>query len=215
MADKTIVELTDAATLDGTETLHVVQAANSREATAANIAALSSGKGQHTIWLPGGAMVPATTSGAVLEASESTTNKVMIDGLLFDAATSESAQVAVQMPKSWDEGTLVAQFVWTHPATTTNFGVTWGIAAVAFANDDALDTAFGTAVEVSDTGGTTEDCYISPETAAITVAGVPAAEELVMFKIYRAPADASDTMAVDAKLLGVKIHYTTDAETDG
>lgn len=215
MADKTIPELTDAATLDGTETLHVVQSANSREASTANIAALSSTKGQHTIWLPAGAMIPATTNGGELETSESTTNKVMMDGLLFDAATSESAQAAVQMPKSWDESTIVAQFVWTHPATTTNFGVTWGIQARAFGNSDALDAAFGTAVEVSDTGGTTNDVFISPETGAVTVGGTPGAEELVIFKFYRDPADGGDTMAVDAKLLGVKIHYTTNAETDG
>lgn len=215
MADKTIGGLTPADTLDGTELVHIEQGGNSRGGMLANVAALSSTKGQHTIWLPAGGLVPNETNGVELDTSETSTNDVMVDGLLFDAATSESAQAAIQMPKGWDGSAIVAQFIWTHPATTTNFGVMWGIAAVALADGDALDSAFGTAVEVSDTGGTTDDCYISPESGAVTVAGSPGAEELVIFKVYRDPADGSDTMAVDAKLLGVKIHYTTDAETDG
>lgn len=214
MADKTIADLTAASALTGAELVHVVQSANSRESTTGGIAALSSTIGQHAIWLPGGSLVPNTTNGPAADSTETTTNDVMIDSLLFDAATSESAQVAILMPKSWDVGTVVAQFVWSHPSTTTNFGVTWGISGGSFADGDALDTAFGTAVTVSDTGGTTDDCYITAETSAMTIAGTPAAEELAIFKIYRAPADGSDTMAVDARLIGVKLHYTTDAETD-
>lgn len=170
--------------------------------------------GQQTIWMPAGAMTPRTTNGAAAGTVETTTNKVMIKTLDFDATTQEFAQFAIQMPKGWNEGTLICQFIWSHAATTVNFGVTWGIEAVAFANDDALDTAFGTAVTVADTGGTTNDAYISDETSALTVAGTPAAEELVVFQVKRVPADASDTMAIDARLLGVKIHYTIDSAID-
>jgi hypothetical protein len=170
--------------------------------------------GQQTIWVPAAAMAPRITNGAAPGSLETGTNDVMAKYLAYDSSTSEAAQIAIQMPKSWNEGTIIAQFVWTHPATVTNFGVRWGIRAVAFANDDALDTAFGTEQEVSDTGGTTSDVYISDETAAMTVAGTPAAEELVIFEVYRDPADGADTMAVDAYLLGVKLHYTTDAARD-
>jgi len=170
--------------------------------------------GQQTIWVPAGAMTARTTNGAESGSMEEATNDVMTKYLAFDTATSEGAQFMVQMPKSWDEGTIVTQFVWTHPATTTNFGVKWGIRAVAFANDDALDSAFGTEQEVADTGGTTSDVYISDETSAMTVAGTPAAEELVCFEVYRDPADVADTMAVDAYLIGVKLHYTTNASSD-
>jgi len=159
-------------------------------------------------------MTPTTTNGAAAGTFETSTNDVMLKYLAFDASTKEKAQFGIQMPKSWNEGTLVAQFVWTHPSTTTNFGVSWELAAVAFANDDAADTAFGTLQEIDDTGGTTYDIYITGETPAITVAGTPGAEEYVMFQVSRDPADAGDTMAVDAWLLGVRIHYTTDAVSD-
>lgn len=177
-------------------------------------AATTVGQGQHTIWVPAGAMIAQTTNGAASGSLEMTTNDVMVKYLAFDATTQEFAQFSIQMPKSWNEGTIVAQFIWTHPSTTTNFGVAWELGAVAFADDDALDTAFGTEVTVTDTGGTTHDCYISAESSAMTVAGSPTAEELVYFRVTRDPANGSDTMAVDAWLIGVKLHYTTNDDTD-
>jgi hypothetical protein len=171
--------------------------------------------GQQTIWVPAGAMTTRNTVGAIFGIVETTTNDVMLTSCDFDTTTQEFVQFAIQMPKGWDEGTIVAQFVWYHPSTTTNFGVVWQIAAAAFADDDALDgLAFGTAVTATDTGGTTNDVYISPETSAMTVAGSPTAEEYVVFQVARVPANASDTLAVDARLLGVKLHYTTNAAKD-
>jgi len=172
------------------------------------------GVGQQTIWVPAAAMIPATTNGAAQGIAETTTNKVMVKTLDFDASTEEFAQFMIQMPKSWNEGTLIAQFVWTHGSTTTNFGVCWGIEAVALADDDGLDTAWGTEVDTTDTGGTTNDVYISAESSAVTVGNSPGAEELAAFRITRVVGNAGDTMAVDAKLIGVKVHYTTDAGTD-
>jgi hypothetical protein len=170
--------------------------------------------GQETIWVPAGSMTPNTTNGPSSATAETATNKVMVPTLDFDATTQESAQFMVQMPKSWDEGTIIAQFIWCHGATTTNFGVVWDIAAVALSDTNALDTAFGTAVTATDTGGTTDNVYASPETAEMTVGNSPAAEDLVVFRVRRAPANGSDTMAVDAKLIGVKLHYTTNALSD-
>lgn len=177
-------------------------------------ATASAGLGQQTIFVPALGMYPRTTNGAAYGSVETTTHKVMLRTLDFDASTIEYAQFAIQMPKGWDEGTLIAQFVWSHPSTTTNFDAIFGIQAVAFANDDAADTAFGTAVTVTDTGGTTNDIYLTAETSAFTVAGSPGAEEYVVFQVYRNATSGSDNLAVDARLHGVKIHYTTAALTD-
>jgi hypothetical protein len=182
--------------------------------TTLGVPATSDIVGQQTIWVPAGAMTARTTNGAASGSVETSTNKVMLKTLDFDTTTQEFAQFAIQMPKGWDEGTLVCQFVWSHPSTTTNFGVVWAIAAVAFADDDAADAAFGTEQTATDTGGTTNDVYISPETSAMTVAGSPGAEEWVVFQVKRNVSDGSDNMAVDARLHGVKIHYTTDAAKD-
>lgn len=158
--------------------------------------------GLQTIWIPAAAMVSRTTNGAASGTVEMTTNKNMFKTLDFDTATSEFAQFAIQMPKSWNEGTVTAAFVWSHAATTTNFGVAFGLQGVAVSNDDAGDVAFGTGVLAVDTGGTTNDIYVSPTTAAITIAGSPAAQDYVMFQVYRAVSDGGDTMAIDARLHG-------------
>jgi len=167
-----------------------------------------------TIWMPAGAMTPRTTNGAASGTAETTTNKVMIKTLDFDATADEHAQFTIRMPKGWDEGTLTYTPVWSHAATTTNFGVAWFVQAVAISNDDTLEVAFGTAVSSVDTGGTTDDAYIGPASSAMTVAGTPAAEDLVLFQIYRDVSDAGDTLAVDARLHGVTINYTTASLND-
>ncbi len=171
-------------------------------------------KGQHTIWIPAGAMTARSSAGATSGSFETSTNKVMGESFDFDTASDDFVQFAIQMPKGWDESTLIFQIVWSHPSTTTNFGVVFFMQAVAFANSDAFETAFGTAVSVTDTGGTTDDVFISPESAAITVAGSPGAEEYVIFQLYRDVSAGADTMAVDARIHGVKVHYTTDANSD-
>lgn len=170
--------------------------------------------GKETIWIPAAAMTARTTNGAAVGTAEMTTNKNMFSTLDYDATTQEFAQFEVHMPKSWNLSTLTFQPVWSHAATTTNFGVVWELAAVARSDDDAGDVAFGTAQSSTDTGGTTNDIYIGPESSAITVAGTPAAGDTVQFQLARAPANGSDTMAIDARLHGIRVFFTTNASTD-
>ena len=167
-----------------------------------------------TLWIPAVAMVSRTTNGAASGTAETTTNKVMIRTLDFDAATIEYAQFQIQMPKSWNEGTVTAMFVWSHAATATNFGVVWALQGLATSDDDALDTAFGTAITVTDTGGTTNDLYRSSTTSAITIGGTPAENDVVTFQVYREATNGSDTMAIDARLHGVAIFLTVNSVTD-
>jgi hypothetical protein len=171
--------------------------------------------GKHALPIMAGSMAPSATGGcATLASIASAANQPDLVSLDFDAATEEYAQFAIQMPKSWNEGTLTARFRWSHASTTTNFGVVWGIQAVAVSDGDAIATAYGTAQTVADTGGTTNTLYISAETSALTVAGTPQAGDTVFFRAYRKAADASDTLAVDARLHGVDVFFSTDADND-
>lgn len=170
--------------------------------------------GKETIFIPASAMISRTTNGAAAGTVETTTNKVMFSTLDFDTTTQEFSQFSIRMPKSWNESTITAAFTWSHASTTTNFGVVWALEAVALSDDDAGDTAFGTAQQVADTGGTTNDIYVTSATSAITIAGTPAAEDWVVFQVKRVPSAGSDTMAIDARLHGVTLYYTTDASTD-
>ena len=170
--------------------------------------------GKQAIPVPAGAMKATTTNGAASGTAEMTTNKNMVVTLDFDASTQEFAQFSIPMPKSWNESTITFVPHWSHASTTTNFGVVWQLQAVAVSNDDALDVAFGTAQTSTDTGGTTNDYYAGPESSAITIAGTPAENDLVMFQVARVPANGSDTMAIDARLHGITLYITTNAGND-
>lgn len=171
--------------------------------------------GRHAIYIAAGSLTPSATGGcAVLATINSASNQPDIQTLDFDTTTQEYAQFGIVMPKSWDEGTVTFKAHWSHAATTTNFGVVFDLQAVAVGNDDAIAVAFGTAQTVTDTGGTTDDLYTSPESSAITIAGTPAAEDMVFFRLSRVTGNGSDTMAIDARLHGITLYITTDAEND-
>ncbi len=168
--------------------------------------------GKQTIWIPAGALTARTTNGAASGTAESTTNKVMLKTLDFDAATAEYAQFSVRMPKSWNRGAVSAYFLWSNASGTGN--VVWGAQGVAISDDDVLDAAFGTAQTVTDAVTAAGDLMQSAETAAITIAGTPAVADWVVFQFYRDAASGSDTLAVDARLHGVAVIYSTEAAND-
>lgn len=175
-------------------------------------AGIPAGGGKQTVWIPAGAMTPRTTSGAATGSIETATNKIMVKSLDFDAAVAEYAQFAVQMPKSWNEGTVSALFVWSNASGTGS--AVWAIQAVAISDDDVLDAAFGSAQSVTDAVTAAGDLMRSAETSALTVGGTPLESDVVIYQIYRDAANGADTLAVDARLHGVALFYTTTNNTD-
>jgi hypothetical protein len=171
--------------------------------------------GKQQVFIPASAMVPSATNGCEpLSTIAVASGQPDITALRFDPTTTEYAEFSISMPKRWNAGTFTARFDWTHPATSNNFGVVWGIRAVARGDGDPIGTAFGTGVVTTDTGGTTNTLYRTAESAAITASGDPAKEDTVFFQVYRDAPNAADTLAVDAMLLGVSLFYTSDAEND-
>ena len=168
--------------------------------------------GKTAVPIPASAMVPNTTNGAAAGLTETTTNKVMYRTLDFDTSTQESAQFLIPMPKGWDEGAVTFQACWT--AASGSGGVAFDLAGLACSDDDALDTAFGTAQQVTDTFITAGDVHWTAESSAITIAGSPAENDLVLFRVRRVPADAADTLGVDAKLIAIRLFIATNAKND-
>jgi hypothetical protein len=173
----------------------------------------SSAPGVNYDWIPAFAITPPPTSGAEANVLETATNKVALNYLAFDTSADESGIIQDFLPDRWNGGTVTARFVWMHPSTTTNFGVAWSLQGVSIGDNEAADATWGTAVAVVDTGGTTDRIYVSPFTAAITIAGA-AVGELQMLRVVRATANGSDNLAVDARLLGVQLAYTATANKD-
>ena len=168
--------------------------------------------GKETIWVPAVAMYPNTTNGAEAAQVE-LSNGPEIKTLDFDKDSDEFAQFAVAFPKSWNAGTVTFQAFFT--ATSTDTGTTaWGLSGVALADSGDLNTAFGTQVVATAKAhsGTSNDLDVAAESGAVTIAGSPAADEYVFFQISR---DVSaDALNADARLLGIKLFFTTSAAND-
>ena len=168
--------------------------------------------GKESIWVPAVAMYPNTTNGAEAGQVE-LSNGPEIKTLDFDKDSDENAQFAVAFPKSWNEGTVTFQAFFTADSTNTGT-VSWDLAGVAIADNDSCNTAFGTAVAPTAKAhsGTANDLDVTAESGAVTIAGSPSTDEQVFFQITRDVSD--DSLTADAKLLGIKLFFTTDAAND-
>ena len=170
--------------------------------------------GTETIFIPAQAMFGTTTNGADAQAVETTATRPELKVLDFDASTAEYAQFAIAMPKSWNLGTVTYQGFWS-PGNTNTGNCIFGLQGLATTEGDTADAVFGTAIEVTDAGiGTVEDVQMSAVSSAMTLAGSPADDDYCFFQLYRDAADGSDTFTGDARVLGIKLFYTTDAAND-
>ena len=170
--------------------------------------------GKETMWVPAAAMYGATTNPAAAEQVETTATRPDMKVLDFDASTDEFAQFSVAFPKSWNEGTVTYQVYWT-PASTNTGDCIFGLQGVSCGDSDTIDVAYGTAVTVTDAGiGTVEDQQVSSASSAVTIAGSPAVDQLTYFQLFRDANAGGDTFSADARVLGIKIFFTTDAAND-
>lgn len=171
-------------------------------------------QGKFVLTIPATYIRPRVSNGAgALATLEAAVNKGNLPYIPFDPASQEYGQFTWAFPKSWDGGTIEWRYGWSHPAAVTNFGITLSLAGLSLANDDAVDTAFGAAVNVSDTGGTTDDLYWSDWSAAVAIAGA-GSEEGQVFQLSRVVADAGDTLGVDARVHYVQLRINLDKGND-
>mgnify|MGYP003665871214 FL=1 len=170
--------------------------------------------GKESIYVPAAAMYPSTTNPCSdLTQVETTALRPDLKVLDFAAAADDFAQFTIAFPKSWNEGTITYQPFWT--VTGTNTGtVVWQLGGIAVSSDDTINTAFGTLVATTALAhsGTSNDLMVSAESGAVTIAGSPAANDMCFFQINN-DASASGQTGV-ARLLGIKLFFTTDAAND-
>jgi hypothetical protein len=170
-------------------------------------------QGKETIWIPAAAMYPETTNGCAALAQVELANGPELKCLDFDPSSDENAQFSIAFPKSWNEGTVTFSAYFTVSGTNTG-DVSWALSGVSLSDNGDLNTAFGTAVAPAAKAhsGTSGDLNVTAESGAITIAGSPAVGDLCFFRIMR---DVSaDDQSADARLLGIKLHFTTDAAND-
>jgi len=168
--------------------------------------------GLETIYVPATAMYPTTTSGCASLAQVELSNGPELRCLDFDASSEENAQFTVCFPKSWNEGTITFQAFWTVTGTDTGT-VAWGLSGVSIADDASVNSSFGTNVVATAKAfsGTSNDMTVSAVSGAVTVASA-AVDTQTYFQIMRDV--GADGQTGDARLLGMKLFYTTDAKND-
>jgi len=170
--------------------------------------------GKESIWVPAAAMYPSTTNPCSdLEQVETTALRPDLKVLDFATGADEFAQFTVAFPKSWNEGTVTFQPFWT--VTGTNTGtVAWQLGGIAVSSDDTINVAFGTLVATTALAhsGSSNDLMVSVESGAVTIAGSPAVGDCCFFQINRDT--SADNQSGDARLVGIKLFFTTDATND-
>jgi len=166
------------------------------------------------IFIPADLMSPTTTNGCDALAI----NEYGIDMkyLAFDNGNAEWATINIQMPPSWDRGTIKVKFHWAGEAgCSENDIVTWLIKGAAVGNDDPLDSAtHGDSVYVDDTitAGTSNDLLTTAPSPALTIGGTPALGDIINLSVFRGVGEYNDDMEEDAWLLGLTIEYSKTNE---
>ena len=170
------------------------------------------GQGKQTIALPAGSWKAKASGGA----TAGTYQDVAI--FSFNGTSATRVRTVIPMPKGWNESTVSFK---TFGVVDTGGGASnvavWKMAAKAFSHDDAAwtTTDLSTGVQSSNMSWTAnDDLLISAESSALTIDGTPAEGDLVVFELWRDPADASDNNTADFLLVAAHIYYTNNAATD-
>ena len=116
--------------------------------------------------------------------------------------------------KAYNRGKSFGYQVFWTPSTTNTGNCLFGLQGVSIADGATIDVAFDAAVIVTDAGiGTLEDQQVSPASSAVTIKSA-AADTQTYFQFSRDADAGGDTYTGVARVLGVKIFYTTDAAND-
>ena len=182
-------------------------------ASAAATSVYNAQLGIQELFIPIGAFRPHVSSGcSPIEDLTLAVNRY-VAACAFSPTTLQLATISFTLPKAWNRGTITFQPYWVNMAGGSG-GVVWGCQAVAYGDGETMDTAVGTAQEVTDTALGAEVLAIGPESLALTIAGTPQINDLIRLDVYRSPANAGDTYAANAYLIGIKLRLTTNAPTD-
>lgn len=171
--------------------------------------------GKETLFIPAVAIRPTVSNGcAPINDIETTAGRPDMTVLDFSGSVTQYAQFQVAFPKKWNLGTVTFQAFWTTAGAVTT-GVAWGLQGVAVGDNSTIDVVYGTAVIIQDDAqGQVEEELVTAESAAITIAGTPAVDQMCYFRIFRKHDDANDDMVEAARLIGIKLFYTTSALND-
>lgn len=158
----------------------------------------AAGSNKYTyILTPGGASLPATNYPALNKTDGTNLSYHSLD---FDQTTSESCFFQVPIPPSCTPTTIKLSLFWT--ASSGTGAVVWEVKRRSVDDDEVLDATTTPSIitdTVTDTLLATGDVHQT--TMTLTTPTDSVADDLLSIKLSRLPADASDTLSGDAKLI--------------
>jgi hypothetical protein len=165
-------------------------------------------KGTRTMFIPAGAMIPSKTNGALYASDyEASTNKQSLQFFDFSASVAQSVEFGIVMPGDWDGGAIQYKVYWTETGGSAGGTCRWALKARGYADDDAIDQAYGSAVTIDDDHIANYDLHVTDKSGNVTIGGSLAALNLVWFSFYRDAANAADDLTSLARLIGVVLYY--------
>ncbi|MEE8607219.1 MAG: hypothetical protein V3S55_06435 [Nitrospiraceae bacterium] len=173
--------------------------------------------GKQAIPIPVSNMTPTVSNGcSALTLVETTADRPDLVVRDFSTAADEHCQFGFSAPKSWNESTVTFQAVYTHNGGQTGGldGVAWFLQGLAVSNSESADQAYGTAVVVTNDDATAEDVHTTSVSGNVTLAGTPAEEDYLFFRVGRDVSDGADDLDIDAGLMGVILFFTTNVGND-
>jgi hypothetical protein len=156
--------------------------------------------GKHTVDLLAAGMVEQSSDAPTAYTDElGVTNKVMVSGYSFPPGSDKSLQVKIPLPKGFDNS-LPLNFrpYWTTDDVAGTGNVEWDFQALYLRDSDAQDSAWGTAVTVTDTFLTDDDLHIGAESGDVTPGGTFASQCMLVVRVTRT--GSTDTYTQDAVL---------------
>jgi hypothetical protein len=154
---------------------------------------------------------PSQSSGSSYPAVvQTTTNRVNYYSVGFAPSAQTFSEWGLSLPSDFATGgTINANFLWlTNSSSTGTSGTTvWGIQGIAYGNGTAIDTAYGSAVEVPQANQGSNVVNISSASTNVTLAGSPSPTTHAQFRVYRKGSGA-DVLSATTQLLEVKLSYT-------
>jgi hypothetical protein len=158
---------------------------------------------------PGGATLPTTNPAGRANTDGTNLSYMTLD---FDKDTDEIAYWIFKVPDSLTGTTANVNIAWTSAVGSATNEVQFEISSGGRANDEVLDAALGTAVELDDLLIATGDVHLTP-TVSLTHGWT--AGDLAIVKLIRDINGPSGTdIDGDVKVLAVVIEYQAGSSTD-
>jgi hypothetical protein len=166
--------------------------------------------------MPAGAILSVTSGASAIAQAETSTykqNDLFVD---FAASVQTFAEWCLVLPSTYMGGGFLATFYWTTASASGN-SVVWGIQAKAYSAGDAIDSAYGSTIEVTSANGGANKENVTANTSLVAIAGAAstgsgassAIPQRCKFRVYRLGSGA-DNLAATARLSAVRLLLSTN-----